>query len=65
MLINDAQKELKLVDVQKMKKNIKGKRYALDQYYSAVKKFYDLIKNANLVVKEEKMYGNDLKSVII
>ena len=41
-----------------MKKDIEGKRCVLDQDHSAVKEFHNLIEN--LVVKEEKMHGNDL-----
>ena len=36
-------------------KDIKGKRFALDQDYSIAKEMHDLIENEKLVVKVENM----------
>ena len=46
-----------------MKKEIKGKRCVMDQDYGVVKKSHDLIEEENLVVKEEKNYGDCLTIV--
>ena len=40
-----------------MKKDIKYKHYKMDQDYSVMKDFYNLIENENLFTKEEKIYG--------
>ena len=55
LLMDDTEKLLKLVDVEKTKKETKGKHCVVDQDYGVVKKLYDLIEKENLILKEEKI----------